>query len=51
MRYSQLFNRGYELCVKCNSLAIAHDLAYITESELVGLIVMLLRLQDGLSYG
>ena len=38
MRYHQLFNRAYALCVRCNSHAIAHDIAYMSESELVGVI-------------
>ena len=45
MRYQQLFNRAYGLCVKCNSHAIAHDLAYMTESELIGIITFLTQLQ------
>jgi hypothetical protein len=46
MTYTMLFNRAYELCVKCNSHAIAHDLAYMTESELVGVISFLIQLQS-----
>ena len=38
MRYHQLFNRAYALCVKCNSHAIAHDLACFNEAELMGVI-------------
>ena len=38
MIYNQLFNRAYELCIKFNSHAIAHDLAYMTENELIGII-------------
>ena len=45
MRYDQLFNRAYELCVKFNSHAIAHDLAYMTEIELLGVINFLTQLQ------
>ena len=45
MIYHQLFNRAYALCVKCNSHAIAHDLANMTESELVGVIAFLIQLQ------
>jgi len=40
-----LFNRAYGLCVKLNSHAIAHDLAYMTEMELVGVINFLTQLQ------
>lgn len=45
MSYHQLFNRAYALCVQFNSHAIAHDLAYMTESELVGIISFLVQLQ------
>ena len=45
MLFTQLFNRAYALCVKCNSHAIAHDLAYMTEIELIGLINFLTQLQ------
>ena len=41
MRYQQLFNQAYGLCVKFNSHAIAHDLAYMTESELAGVIMFI----------
>ena len=36
--YTCLFNRAYALCVKANSHAIAHDLAYMSETELIGVI-------------
>ena len=45
MLLTQLFNRAYGLCVKCNSHAIAHDLAYMTEIELMGVINFLAQLQ------
>jgi len=45
MTYTMLFNRAYGLCVKCNSHAIAHDLAYMTETELMGVINFLTQLQ------
>lgn len=45
MSYAHLFNRAYALCVRCNSHAIAHDIAYMTESELVGVINFLAQLQ------
>lgn len=45
MTYPMLFNRAYALCIKCNSHAIAHDLAYMTESELMGVINFLLQIQ------
>ena len=38
MSYQQLFNQAYALCIKFNSHAIAHDLAFMTESELIGII-------------
>ena len=46
MSYHQQFNRAYALCVKCNSHAIAHDLAYMTEIELIGLINFLTQLRS-----
>ena len=45
MTYQQLFNRAYGLCVQLNNHAIAHDLAYMTESELAGVINFLTQLQ------
>ena len=47
MTYAMLFDKAYALCVRCNSHAIAHDLAYMTESELVGVISFLVQLQGG----
>lgn len=44
MIYTQLFNQAYALCVKCNSHTIAHDLAYMTESELIGVISFLTQI-------
>lgn len=44
MRYQQLFNQAYGLCVKCNSHTIAHDLAYMTELELIGVINFLTQM-------
>ena len=38
MSYLYLFNQAYALCVRCNSHAIAHDLAYMSETELMGVI-------------
>ena len=46
MLLTQLFDRAYALCVKCNSHAIAHDLVYMTEIELIGLINFLTQLQS-----
>ena len=45
MTYPMLFYRAYVLCIRCNSHAIAHDLAYMTESELMGVINFLMQLQ------
>lgn len=45
MTYAMLFEHAYGLCVKCNNLAIALDLAYMTESELVGIVNFLTQLQ------
>ena len=45
MTCQQLFNLAYALCIRFNSHAIAHDLAYMTESELVGIIAFLSQLQ------
>jgi hypothetical protein len=47
MSYQQLFNQAYALCVRFNSHAIAHDLAYMTESELAGVVNFLSQLQGG----
>ncbi len=44
MTYARLFNQAYALCVKCKSHAIAHDLAYMTESELIGVISFLTQM-------
>lgn len=45
MTYVLLFNQACGLCVKFNSHAIAHDLAYMTQSELMGVISFLTNLQ------
>lgn len=45
MSYQLLFNQAYALCVRFKSHAIAHDLAYMTESELIGIIAFLTQLQ------
>ena len=45
MTYALLFEHAYGLCVQCNSLAIAYDLAYMTESELMGIINFLSQLK------
>jgi len=41
-----LFERAYGLCVKFNRHAIVHDLAYMNEIELMGVISFLTQLQD-----
>ena len=46
MSYLNLFNQAYALFVKANSHAIAHDLACMSETELMGVINFLSRLQD-----
>lgn len=45
MIYQQLLNRAYGLCVQLNNQAIAHDLVYMTEIELIGIINFLTQLQ------
>ena len=46
MSYHQLFNHAYGLCIKFNSHAIADDLAYMSESELMGVIYLFMRLKE-----
>lgn len=38
-----LYERAYMLCLKFNHLAIASDLACMTETEVVGVIIFLLN--------
>ena len=45
MSYHQLFNRAYALVIRSNHLAIVHDLPYMTEIELVGVINFLSQWQ------
>ena len=45
MTWLELLNRAYALCVRFNSHAITHDLHYMTESELIGVINFLVQLQ------
>lgn len=47
MTYTMLFNRAYGLCVKFNSHAIAHNLAYMSERELIGVIIFFSQWQGG----
>ena len=44
MSYLYLLNQAYALCVRCNSHAIAHDLAYMSEIELIGVIAFLTQI-------
>lgn len=44
---ADLFNHAYALCVSCNSHAIAHDLAYFDEAELMGVINFLSQFVRG----
>lgn len=46
MSHFNLFNRAYGLCVSCNQYMILYDLPMMTESELMGVISLLLRWQD-----
>ena len=46
MMWQTLFNRAYGLCMKLNQQIILHDLPMMTESELMGVVNLLLRLQD-----
>ncbi|MDI1308461.1 MAG: hypothetical protein PSV17_03390 [Methylotenera sp.] len=46
MTYAMLFNQAYALCVKLNSHAIAHDLDYMSEVELIGIVNFLTQLQS-----
>ncbi len=46
MSYHTLFERAYALCIKSNSHAIAHDLADMSEIELIGVIRFLTQLHD-----
>ena len=46
MTYSMLFKCAYGPCVKFNRNAIVHDLAYMKEIELMGVISFLTQLQD-----
>ena len=45
MSYHQLFNRAYALAIRCNRDAIVHDLPYMTDFELFGVINFLSQLQ------
>ena len=46
MRYFRLFNRAYALAIRCNHYAIVHDLAYMTDFELFGVINFLAQLRE-----
>ena len=46
MIWLNLYHRAYGLCVKLNQHIILHDLPVMTESELMGVISLLLRWQE-----
>ena len=41
----QLYNRANALAIRCNRYAIVHDLPYMTDFELFGVINFLAQLQ------
>ena len=45
MCYLQLYNRANALAIRCNHYAIVHDLHYMTDFELLGVINFLSQLQ------
>ena len=45
MSYHQLFERAYALAIRCNRYAIVHDLPYMTDFELLGVINFLSHMQ------
>ena len=45
MSYLQLYNRAYALAIRCNRYAIVHDLPYMTDFELFGVINFLASLR------
>ena len=45
MSYHQLFERAYALALLCNRYTIVHDLPYMTDFELFGVINFLAQLQ------
>ena len=45
MCYFQLYNRANALAIHCNHYAIVHDLPYMTNFELFGVINFLSQLQ------
>lgn len=47
MNYDQLLNRAYLLCVHTKNYSILHDLVYMTESEIMGVINFLTLLLEG----
>lgn len=46
MTWEYLYNRAYGLAIRCNNYLIIHDLPTMTESELMGVIGFLIRLQE-----
>ena len=45
MCYLQLYNRANVLAIRCNRYEIVHDLPYMTEFELLGVINFLSHMQ------
>ena len=45
MSYHLIFERAYALAIRCNRYAIVHDLPYMTEFELFGVINFLSQWQ------
>ena len=46
MSYQTLFERAYALCVRFNQTIILHDLPYLTDFELFGVINFLAQWRD-----
>ena len=46
MCYLQLYNCAYALEIRCNRYAIVHDLPYMTDFELFGVINFLAQLRE-----
>jgi hypothetical protein len=46
MSYFNIFQRAYALAIRCNHDAIVHDLPYMTDFELFGVINFRAGLRD-----
>jgi len=46
MCYQTLYEHAYELAMRCNHYAIVHDLPYMTDFELFGVINFLAQFRD-----